>query len=59
MFYRYRNNKCNKVNYNNNNLLSGFLFNNNIRLNKNLYKYKNKDNDILLSNFNEEALYWD
>ena len=57
MFYRYRNNKYNKVNYNNNNLLSGFLFNNNIRLNKNLYKYKDKDNDTLLGDFNKEALY--
>ena len=57
MFYKYRNNKCNKVNYNNNNLLSGFLFNNNIRLNKNLYEYKDKDNNILLGDFNKEALY--
>ena len=57
MFYRYRNNKCNKVNHNNNNLLSNFLFNNNVQLNKNLYKYKDKDNDILLGNFNKEALY--
>ena len=30
MFYRYRNNECNKVNYNNNNLLGGFLFNNDV-----------------------------
>ena len=57
MFYKYRNNEYNKVNYNNNNLLSGLLFNNNVQLNKNLYKYENKNNNTLLGNFNKEALY--
>ena len=57
MFCEYRNNEFNNVNHNNNSLLSGFLFNNDILLNENLYKYIDEDSYTLLGNINEEELY--
>ena len=57
MFCKYRNNKSNNADYNNNSLLNSLLFNNDILLDKNLYKYIDEDSYTLLGDINKEELY--